>query len=359
MHESMGVNDEQILYLRKLVESHGTAGYEHSVQAVFRERIAATCDDVQTDIMGSVVGVRNQSGPVRILFDGHSDEVGFLIRYIDDKGFLFVATSGAWDEEVVVGQRVLVHTEKGPILGVFGKKAIHLMDPEERRKKSELHNLWIDIGAADAAEARTMVEIGDFVTVDAGFRHLANGKAVSKAFDNRAGMFCVSEALRGLSAKLKAAVYGVSAVQEEIGLRGAGPAAYGVDPHLAIAIDVSHALDVPDSNKRKAADIRVGGGPVIVRGPNINPKVYRRLVGLAKQHEIPHQIAAAGGQTGTDTNAIQLVRSGVATGLLAIPLRYMHSPCELIALEDLDNTVRLLIAFAESVQPEDNWIPGI
>ncbi|MBT9584019.1 M42 family metallopeptidase [bacterium] len=348
---------DSLQYLQQLVETHGSAGYEQNVQTIFRERVAKVCDRVDTDILGSVLAVANQTGSPRILLDGHSDEIGFLIRYIDDSGYLFVAASGGWDEEVIVSQRVLVHTANGPIPGVFGKKAIHLMDPEERKKKSELHQLWVDIGASTGAEAKELVEIGDSITMDAGFRHMLGGRAVAKSFDNRAGIFCVSETLRGLKKNIQASVYGVAAVQEEIGLRGAKAATYAVDPLIGIAIDVTHALDIPDANKRKAGDIKLGAGPVIVRGPNVNPKVFRRFVEVAKKKEIPYQVAASGIGTGTDANVIQLSRAGVATGLLGIPLRYMHNPCEMLSLDDLDNLVKLLIAFIESVTAKDDWTP--
>lgn len=351
------MQQDSLNYLKKLVETDGSAGYEQEVQKVFRERVTGVASKVETDLMGSVIACVNPEGSPRILFDGHSDEIGFLVRYIDDKGFLFLAASGGWDEEVLVGQRVRVHTAKGPITGVFGKKAIHLMDPEERKKKSELHNLWIDIGARDGEHAKSLVEIGDSVTIQATFTELLDGRAISKAFDNRAGLYCVTEMLRALSKNVQASVYGVSAVQEEIGLRGARTVTYAVDPTIGIAIDVSHALDIPDSNKRKAGDIAIGAGPVIVRGPNVNPKVFRRLIEVAKAGNIPYQVAASGIGTGTDANVIQLSRAGVATGLVAIPLRYMHNPCEMLALEDLENTVKLLTAFAESVKPEDDWVP--
>lgn len=345
-------------YLKTLVETHGGPGYEEAVQAVFRERVKSACDSVSTDVLGSVIAVHNSKGKPKVLLDGHSDEIGFLVRYIDDKGFLFLATSGGWDEEVMVSQRVLVHTEKGPISGVLGKKAIHLMDAEERKKKSTLHKLWVDIGARDGDHAKELVAIGDSVTMDAFFTEVLEGRAVAKSFDNRAGIFCVSETLRALSGKSKAATYGVSAVQEEIGLRGAKAAAYTIDPDVAIAIDVTHAFDIPDANKRKGAEVSLGDGPVIVRGPNINNKVFRRLIKVAKDNEIPYQVAASGRGTGTDANVIQLSRSGVATGLIGVPLRYMHNPCEMAALSDLTNTVRLLTAFVESISEDDNWIPG-
>lgn len=345
-------------YLKTLVETHGGPGYEEAVQAVFRERVKEVADSVTTDVLGSVIAVHNSKGKPKVLLDGHSDEIGFLVRYIDDKGFLFLATSGGWDEEVMVSQRVLVHTEKGPISGVLGKKAIHLMDAEERKKKSTLHKLWVDIGARDGDHAKELVAIGDSVTMDAFFTEVLEGRAVAKSFDNRAGIFCVSETLRALSDKSKAATYGVSAVQEEIGLRGAKTAAYSINPDVAIAIDVTHAFDIPDANKRKGAEVSLGDGPVIVRGPNINSKVFRRLIQVAKDNEIPYQVAASGQGTGTDANVIQLCRNGVATGLIGVPLRYMHNPCEMAALSDLTNTVKLLTAFVESISEDDNWIPG-
>jgi tetrahedral aminopeptidase len=344
-------------YLKTLVETHGSAGFEEQVQKVFRDRVKGSCESVETDVMGSVIACVKDNGGPKILLDGHSDEIGFLVRYIDDNGYLFLATSGGWDEEVMVSQRVYVHTENGPVPGVLGKKAIHLMDPEERKKKSQLQNLWVDIGARDGEHAKELVGIGDSVTMNAYFEEMVADRAVAKSFDNRAGIFCVSETLRSVKKDLKATLYGVSAVQEEIGLRGARTAAYAIDPDVGIAIDVTHAFDIPDANKRKGADVCLGGGPVIVRGPNINRKVFQRLVEVAKENDIPYQIAASGGGTGTDANVIQLTRSGVATGLIGIPLRYMHNPCEMLQLSDLENTVKLLAKFAESVTDEDDWRP--
>ena len=350
---------DALSFLQELVHSHGSPGFEENVQEVFRRRVGGVADEMTTDVMGSVTAVKNPGKKVRILFDGHADEIGFLVNYIDDNGYLFVVPSGGWDAEVVVSQRVLVHTAHGSLPGVFGKKAIHLMDADDRKKKSELHNLWIDIGAKDKDEAQEWVAIGDYITMDAYFQEVLDGKAVAKSFDNRAGIFVVAETLRSLKKKkLKASVYGVSATQEEIGLRGAKTAAYAIDPHIGIAIDVTHGTNHPDSNKRKAGDIKIGSGPAISRGPNINPKVFERLVQVAEKKKIPYQVEAAGRGTGTDANVIQLTRTGVAAGLVSVPLRYMHNPCEMLALSDLTNTVKLLVAFAESVTTKDNWVPG-
>ncbi len=352
------MNSDRLSYLKKLVETHGGPGYEENVQALFRERVEGAAQRVETDLMGSVIAVCNDNGGPRVMIEGHSDEIAFVVRFVDDSGYLYLAASGGWDEEVLVGQRVLIHGANGPVSGVFGKKAIHLMEPEERKKKSELHQLWVDIGANTKEEALNAVEIGDSVTMDACFTPLLNGKAVAKSFDNRSGIFCVSETLRSLKNNLKCTVYGVAAVQEEIGLRGARAATHAVDPVVGIAIDVTHAMDIPDVSKKKYGDVKIGGGPVIVRGPNVNPKVFRRLVEVAKKKKIPYQVGASGVGTGTDANVIQISRDGVATGLIGIPLRYMHNPCELLALEDLENCVKLLTAFLESVSPKDDWTPG-
>lgn len=353
------MNNDRKTFLKTLVEAHGSPGFEERVQSLYRERVQDVCDSVETDVMGSVTAIRNKAGKVRVLLDGHADEIGFLVTYIDDNGYLFLTPSGGWDTEVVVSQRVLVHSGGDPIPGVVGKRAIHLMSPEERKKKSELENLWVDIGAADGDEAKEHVRIGAQVTMDAPFRETLGGRAVAKSFDNRAGIFAVAETLRALSPDIEAACYGISAVQEEIGLRGARTAAYAADPQVGIAIDVTHATDYPDVNKKKHGDFTLGGGPVIATGPNINNKVFARLLKVAQDNDIPHQIEAEGRGTGTDANVIQLTRAGVAAGLVSIPLRYMHNPCEMLQLEDLENTVRLLTAFVESVKADDDWTPGL
>lgn len=359
---------EQEKYLKTMVETHGTPGFEERVQVVFRDRLQTGehIQDVHTDVMGSVWGVVKPTtpptthDPVRVLLDGHCDEIGFLVTYIDDSGYLWFLPSGGWDPEVVVSQRVLVHTKTGSIPGVIGKKAIHLMSPDDRKKKSELESLWVDIGAKDGEEAKKLVRVGDQITMDAPFRRLLDGRAVAKSFDNRTGLYAVSECLRSLNPDhLEASVYGVSAVQEEIGLRGARTAAFEINPQVAIAIDVTHATDYPDVSKKKYGELKLGAGPVIGRGPNINQKVFERLVEVAEAQEIPYQVEAEPRGTGTDANVIQLTRSGVATGLVSLPLRYMHNPCEMMQTEDLDNLVKLLAAFVGSVKANDDWIPGV
>jgi endoglucanase len=292
------------------------------------------------------------------MFDGHCDQLGMLVSHIDDAGFIYFQTVGGWDPQQLVGQRVLVWTEDGPVGGVISRKAIHLLTDDEKKTVVQPKDMWIDIGASDRADAESVVSIADSVTVQLGMQEMRNGLANAPAMDNRTGLWVVFEAMRiaaerGISCTLCAA----STVQEEVGLRGARTAAYGFDPHVAIAVDVTHATDCPGIDKRQRGTIDLGKGPVILRGPNINPRVDARLRSLAAAGEIPHQVAALGRAAPNDANVLQINRAGVATGLVQIPNRYMHSSVETVALQDLDNTARLLADFACALGPDDSFIP--
>ncbi len=291
----------------------------------------------------------------------HCDELGFQINYIADEGFLHFNVIGGHDLAIVPGRRITVHSADGPIAGVIGKRAVHLMTPEEREKpKPQVENYWIDIAVADREEAEGLVAIGDPVTYNVAFQEMRNGAAISRAFDDKAGAYIVAETLRLVAEQrdgLTAAVFAVCTVQEEIGLRGATTSAYGVDPDVGIAVDVTHATDSPDMDKRKAGDIKMGGGPALCRGPNINPMVFEQLLNAGKREDIPLQIEAAPRGTGTDANAIQLTRAGVAAGLVSTPLRYMHTPVEMLALADLESSARLLTSFCLNVRERSSFVP--
>jgi tetrahedral aminopeptidase len=352
------MRDESISFLKELVETGGPSGYEQPVQAIFRREAGRYADQVTTDVMGNAIAVRNPDGRPRLMFAGHADEIGFLVCYINDEGFIYFRPVGGWDAEIVVGQRVTIHTAHGPVRGVIGKRAIHLMDEEDRKKRSELHALWIDIGLEGRAAVEERVAIGDPVTMAPGFERLQGDTAVAKSFDNRMAVFVVAETLRLLAGRpLRAAIYGVSTVQEEIGLRGARTSSYGVDAQVGVAIDVCHACDYPDADKRRVGDIALGRGPVISRGANINPRVFELLVRAAREESIPVQIEAAPRGTGTDANAMQLNKAGMATGLVSVALRYMHTPCEVLSLTDLENAARLCAAFAARVTEDTDWTP--
>jgi endoglucanase len=294
------------------------------------------------------------------MFAGHYDEIGFQVSYIDDKGFLWIQALGGWDPQIAQGQRVQIMTKKGIVRGVIGKVAIHMQTPEQRKQVTEIKDLWVDVGAKDKKDAEKMVEVGDPLVVAYGFEELANGLAAGRAFDNRAGAFVVLEAARQL-AKLNpsAEIHAVATVQEEIGLRGATTAAYGIDPDIGIAVDVTFATDHPNMGEAMKREnlIELGKGPVLTRGPNINAKLFDLLVKTAKSEKIPYQVSAEPRGTGTDANAIQLNRAGVVSGLVSIPLRYMHSPCELISLNDLELCAKLLAKSVEKITPRTNFVP--
>lgn len=345
-------------FLRSLVEAGGPSGYEQPVQAIFKKQAEAYGAEVEIDVLGNAIAVVNRSGSFRVMLAGHADEIGFLVRWVDDDGYIFFGPVGGWDAEIAVGQRVTVHTAGGPVLGVIGKRAIHLMDEEDRKKKSELHKLWIDIGVAGRAEAEQLVAIGDPVTIRVPLERLQGDLATAKSFDNRMAVWVCAETLRLLRGQsFSAGVYSVSTVQEEIGLRGAKTSSFGVNPEVGIALDVCHATDYPEADKRKVGDIRLGRGPVVSRGANINPRVFELLVRAAREEQIPIQIEAAPAGTGTDANAMQLNQAGMATGLVSVPVRYMHTPCETLSLTDLENAARLCAAFITRITPDTSWIP--
>jgi len=345
-------------FLKALVEAPSPSGFEQPAQRVWRECVAPHADRVRTDTHGNCIAVKNADGRPRVLLAGHCDELGFMVNYISDEGFLYFQTIGGFDVNIIPGRRVHVHTKNGPVLGVTGKKAIHVMNEDERKKKAEVHDLWIDIGVADKAEAESLVSVGDPVTYTVGFEPLRGDLCVARGFDDKAGSFAVGEVLRLLKdAPLKAAVYAVSTVQEEVGLRGARTSAFGIDPKVGIAVDVTHATDHPDMDKKKVGDVKLGGGPVIARGANINPVVERMLIEAAEAAGIPFQLEAAPRGTGTDANPIQLTRAGVAAGLVSIPLRYMHTAVEVLSLTDLEHVSSLLAAFVTRLDETVDFTP--
>jgi endoglucanase len=289
---------------------------------------------------------------------GHCDQIALMVQHIDDNGFLYVQPIGGWDMQILLGQNLTVWTKSGAVAGVISRRAPHLLTSEERGKVPQFTDVWIDVGAKDKKDAEELVTPGDPVTFALGYRALRNDLAASPAMDDKVGLWTVMEALRLLHGQpLQATVYCVSTVQEEIGLRGATTSAYGIDPTVGIAVDVTHATDTPGNDKKQLGETKLGGGPVLFRGPNINPRVFERLEAAAKAKEIAVQVRGAPRATGTDANAIQLARDGVATGLVGIPNRYMHSPVEVVHLDDLDRAARLLAEFCLEVTPQTDWTP--
>jgi endoglucanase len=291
---------------------------------------------------------------------GHLDEIGVMVMHIDDDGFLHFDAIGGWDSQVLVGQRILLDGRDGPVTGLVGKKAIHLMKNEERDKVSKITDLWIDIGAANKAEAEARVRIGDAGVIATSVVELPGGRIASRSIDNRIGAFVVLEALRMLSQDApQASVTAVGTTQEEISYTGGGArsTAFALEPDAAIVVDVTHATDFPGAEKKEQGDFKLGAGPVISRGSAVNRVVFEQLVAAAEAEGIAYRIEAAPRATHTDADSIYTARRGVATGLVSVPCRYMHSPNEMVALEDLDRAARLLAAWARRLTPDTSFIP--
>jgi len=341
-----------LTFLKDMLSNPSPSGYEMPVQKIW-SNYTKKFAKVHSDTMGNAFGVLNESGSPRLMLAGHCDEIGFMVKYIDGDGYIYFAAMGGFDQSIIPGRRINIYTKNGPVAGVIGKGPIHLMGESDRNRGSQIKDLCIDIGASSKLDAESIVALGDPITYTYEFMELRNGIAVARGFDDRMGSFIVAETLRELSKSktLKASVHGVSTVQEEIGLRGATTSAYGVDPEVGIAVDVTHATDYPGMSKKQAGDIKLGGGAVITRGPNVNHKVFELLVETAKKHDIKYQIEAIPRGTGTDARVIQLARAGVASGLISIPLRYMHTPVETLDVEDSMNIIKLLARFAESLKP--------
>jgi endoglucanase len=357
----LAVNDSSLKFFETLLNTPGVSGYEEPVQQVVREYAAPFADSMTTDSHGNLILCKNPEAEVRLMLAGHCDQIGLIVSYIDESGFIFTQTVGGWDPQQLIGQKMTIWTDNGPVDGVIARKAIHLLDEAERKKVVKTKDLWIDIGAKDRDEAASLVRIGDSVTLKLGMTRLRNNLISAPATDNRTGVWVAVEAMR-LAAEqgVTVGMYSVSSVQEEIGLRGAKTAAFSIDPHVGIAIDVTHATDCPTIDRNQQGDISLGGGPVVVRGPNINTKVNARLHELAKNDDsITPQESALGRAAPNDSNVIQVNRGGVATGLIGVPNRYMHSAVEVISLDDLEQCAKLLAAFACSINSADEFIPGL
>ncbi len=248
-------------FLKRILSTPSPSGYESTVQQVVRDYVAGFADQVTTDLHGNVIAARNPAAPLRVMLAGHCDQIGLIVQHVDDEGFLYVQPIGGWDPEVLIGQRMTVWTAGGPIPGVIARKPIHLLTEEERKQVPKMKDLWLDIGASDKDDAYKAVRIGDAVTVELEFRELRNGKAVAAAMDDKAGLWVVVEALRRADpGKLRCSVFAVSTVQEELGLRRARTSAFGIDPQVGVAVDVTHATDCPTIEKKEEGDVRLGAG---------------------------------------------------------------------------------------------------
>lgn len=346
-------------FLVRILETPSPSGYEQPVQRLVRDYLSGIADTITTDSHGNVIAAKNPAGKTRMLLAGHCDQIGLIVQYIDGDGYISVQPIGGWDPMQLVGARVTIWTATGPVPGVMSRKPIHLLTDEERKQVPKMKDLWIDIGATDKVDCESVVRVGDPVTFELKFQPLRGQRACSVAMDDKIGLWVVLEGFRraAQAGPLPCGLFVASTVQEEIGLRGAQTSSYGVDPHVAIAVDVTHATDCPTIDKKSEGDIGLGRGPVVFRGPNMNPHVVDRLVAAAQARSIPVQLAASGRATPTDANVLQTTRAGVATGLVSIPNRYMHSAVETISLDDADRAADLLAAFCRGLEGTINWAP--
>ncbi|MEJ2677863.1 MAG: M42 family metallopeptidase [Gemmatimonadota bacterium] len=348
-------------FLKQLLDAAGPSGFEAGPAAIWREEAGRFADEVRADVSGNSLATVNVAGAPRVMLAGHIDEIGLMVTHVDDDGFVYFEGIGGWDPQVLVGQRVRLLTKAGVVRGVIGRKPIHLLREEEKDKAAKIREMWIDIGAGDrdAVTARG-VRVGDAGVIDADAIDLADGVLASRAVDNRIGAFVVLEALRLLSGETPAAsVTAVATSQEEIGYQGGGArtSAFSVEPDIALVVDVTFATDAPGMEKKELGDHKLGGGPVLSRGSAVHPVVFDRLVAAAEREDIPHTIAATPRYTATDADAIHLSRAGVATGLISVPNRYMHSPVEMVNLHDLEQAARLIAAFVRDLGPDTDLVP--
>jgi putative aminopeptidase FrvX len=356
------MRDQSFKFLQQLLSAPSPSGYEQPAQRVFREYITQFAQ-VTTDVLGNVIGFIPGKGDDRpkVMLVGHSDEIGFQVRYIDDNGFIFFGAVGGIDPQITQGRRVHIHTRNSVIPGVIGRKPIHLIDAKDRDTIVKLDAQYIDVGAANKEETEQLVRIGDPVTFAESLEKLHGDRITSRGFDDKAGSFVVAEVLRhvaSLREKLPVDLYGVSSVQEEVGLRGGRTSAYSIDPDVGICVEVDFSTDQPDLDKKSVGDVKLGGGPILPRGPNINPALFDLLSQTAESEKIPIQFTGLPGATGTDANVMQVSRAGVATALLKIPLRYMHTPVEVLSVHDLENAVKIIVSALRRIEDKNVFIPS-
>jgi len=354
------MNEESKKFLCDLLGQCGPSGFEESVQKVWTKRTAQFADSVKRDVHGNVIAALNPEASFKIMLAGHCDEIGFIVSHISSEGMLHIIPIGGIDPGVLPGSQVKVQTEKGWVDGVIGKKAIHLMDAAERKHVLPIKEMWVDIGAKDRKDALKAVKIGDPVSYAPNYIELRNNIFSSKGCDNKMGAFVVSEVQKILSKKksqLKVGVYSVSTVQEEVGLRGATTSAFGIDPQAAIAVDVGFASDMPKFDKREVGEVSLNGGPILHAGPSINRILGKLLEITANKQKIPYQMSVRGRPGGTDTAAMQVTRSGVATALVSVPNRYMHTMVETCSFNDLENAAKLIAEAILMITPKTSFIP--
>jgi len=352
------LSPSSLAFLKRLLDTPAPSGFESPAAHVWREEASTFADKVTTDVAGNSMAEINPDGSPTIMLDGHIDEIGLIVQYIDDDGFIYPSPIGGWDPQVLIGQRIRFLGRSGDVVGVIGKKPIHLMKASDREQASKITELWVDIGASSRAEAEGRLSVGDPGVIDSKTIDFPNNRIVSRSIDDRIGAFVVLEALRRYAQNPGSArVVAAATTQEEIAWHGGGALVCTncINPQMAIVIDVTFATDHPSIEKKEIGDHRIGGGPVLSRGAVISPIVFEMLRNAAERQGIKFSVHAAGRDTSTNADAIHIAREGVATGLVSIPNRYMHSPNELVSLEDVDRTSTLLAEVCRGVSNKTDF----
>ena len=339
------LSSSSLAFLKRLLDTPGPSGFEGPAARVWREEASTFADVVSSDVAGNSLAEVNPGGGPTIMLDGHIDEIGVIVQYIDDDGVVYISPIGGWDPQVLVGQRIRFSGRGGDVIGVIGKKPVHLLKATDREQASKFTDLWVDIGATTRAVADARLGIGDSGVIDSRTVDFPNNRIISRSIDDRIGAFVILEALRRYAQNPgPARVVAAATTQEEIAWHGGGALVCTncINPKMAICVDVTFATDHPGMEKKEIGDHRIGGGPVLSRGAMLSPVVFDLMRTTAERHQIPFTVHAAGRETSTNADAIHISREGVATGLVSIPNRYMHSPNELVSLDDVDRTATLI-----------------
>ena len=347
-----------IAFLKRLLDAPGPSGFETLAGRSWRSEAQTFAEKVTTDVAGNCLAEVNSGGSPTILIDGHIDEIGVIVQYIDDDGFLYISPIGGWDAQVLVGQRIRFIAATGDVIGVVGRKPVHVMKNGDRDQAVKFADLWVDIGSKNRADAEARMSVGDPGVIDSRAHDFPGNRIVSRSIDDRIGAFAALEALRRYAESPGAArVVAAATTQEEIAWHGGGAlvATNAIRPKMAIVVDVTHATDHPSMEKKEIGDHRLGGGPVFSRGALLSPVVFELLRGAARTKSIPFTVHAAGRDTSTNADAIHIAQEGVATGLVSIPNRYMHSPNEMVSLDDVDHTAELIAEVCRMVNGKTDF----
>ncbi|MDQ6717288.1 MAG: M42 family metallopeptidase [Gemmatimonadota bacterium] len=352
-----GISGESLAFLKSLLDTPGPSGFESAPAKLWRTQ-AAKFAKVTADVHGNSMAEVNGGGSPTIMLAGHIDEIGVIVTYVDDEGYGYIQPIGGWDPQVLIGQRLRFLGRDGDVFGVVGKKPIHLIRPDEREKATKLTEMWVDFGFTTRKEAEKSISVGDAGVIDSRTLEFPNGRIVSRSIDDRIGAYVVLEAARRYAGNPGAArLVAVATTQEEIAAHGggAGVCATCIGPQMAIVVDVTFAIDHPGLDKKEHGEAKIDGGPVLTRGSIISPVVFNLLRSTAEANSIPFSLQAAGRDTGTDADAIHIAREGVPTALVSVPNRYMHSPNEMVSLEDLNRTAELIAQTCRKVTAKTDF----